>query len=264
MLCLEAISLAVELYQISFLCPSDTLRPTIKVRAEAVSGTSAFSINFGKPPPHDLQKLRTVSAIQSSLASRLTLQPTFHQAKDALYHLPASEIGQLGLGCLAMVKMKRFESMVERKVQSMDKFPRTRWLSLSMTTVLSAITQAVHSLRSATDRCNLLAKTFQSTVGKATDHNFGETTSFVSKLSKTSETNPDGIVRLTQKLQNVDPPVKEEFCILAEAVNEKLTLAKRAYLQRAAMTPVVNTSAPARQPAAPRPIAPASASGMRR
>lgn len=110
----------------------------------------------------------------------------------------------------------------------------------------------------------VLAKTFQSTVGKATDHNFAETTSFVSKLSKTSETNPSGIVNLTQKLQNVDPPVKEEFCILAEAVNEKLTLAKRAYLQRAAMTPTVNKVPPARQQAAPRPIAPASTSGMRR
>lgn len=110
----------------------------------------------------------------------------------------------------------------------------------------------------------MLAKTFQSTVGKATDHNFAETTSFVSKLSKTSETNPDGIVRLTQKLQNVDPPVKEEFCILAEAVNEKLTLAKRAYLQRAAMTPTVNTVAPAKQQAAPRPSTPTISSGVRR
>jgi hypothetical protein len=110
----------------------------------------------------------------------------------------------------------------------------------------------------------VLAKTFQSTVGKATDHNFAETTSFVSKLSKTSETNPEGVVRLTQKLQNVDPPVKAEFCVLAEAVNEKLTLAKRAYMQRAAMTPTVNTSAPGRQQPAPRPIAPASASGVRR
>jgi len=110
----------------------------------------------------------------------------------------------------------------------------------------------------------MLAKTFQSTVGKATDHNFAETTSFVSKLSKTAETNPDGIVRLTQKLQNVDPPVKQEFCTLAVAVNEKLTLAKRAYLQRAAMTPTVNTAAPARQQSAPRAIAPASASGVRR
>ncbi len=107
----------------------------------------------------------------------------------------------------------------------------------------------------------VLAKTFQSTVGKATDHNFAETTSFVSKLSKTAETNPDGVVRLTQKLENVDPPVKAEFCVLANAVNEKLTLAKRAYLQRAAMTPTVNVSAPAKQQAVPRPIA---TSGVRR
>jgi hypothetical protein len=110
----------------------------------------------------------------------------------------------------------------------------------------------------------VLAKTFQSTVGKATDHNFAETTSFVSKLSKTAETNPDGVVRLTQKLQNVDPPVKEEFSILAEAVNEKLTLAKRAYLQRAAMTPTVNTVPSAKQQAAPRPTAPTAVSGVRR
>ncbi len=96
----------------------------------------------------------------------------------------------------------------------------------------------------------VIAKTFQSTVGKATDHNFAETTSFVGKLSKTAETNPDGVVRLTQKLQNVDPPVKQEFCILAEAVNEKLTLAKHVYQQQQANAAAAAT--PQRQQAAPR------------
>lgn len=111
----------------------------------------------------------------------------------------------------------------------------------------------------------MIAKTFQSTVGKATDHNFAETTSFVSKLSKTAETNPDGVVRLTQKLQNVEPPVKQEFCTLAEAVNEKLTLAKRVYLQQqqqVSIAPAVTTTAPVRQQPVPRQTQPVS--GVRR
>jgi len=106
----------------------------------------------------------------------------------------------------------------------------------------------------------VIAKTFQSTVGKATDHNFAETTKFVSQLSKTAETNPDGVVRLTQKLQNVDPPVKQEFCTLAEAVNEKLTLAKRVYQQQQASAAAAAT--PQRQQTAPRQTQPAA--GVRR
>jgi hypothetical protein len=105
----------------------------------------------------------------------------------------------------------------------------------------------------------VIAKTFQSTVGKATDHNFAETTSFVGKLSKTAETNPDGVVRLTQKLQNVDPPVKQEFCTLAAAVNEKLTLAKRVYLQQVS---AATAAPPQRMQTAPRQIQ--SPAGVRR
>jgi hypothetical protein len=109
----------------------------------------------------------------------------------------------------------------------------------------------------------VIAKTFQSTVGKATDHNFAETTSFVSKLSKTAETNPDGVVRLTQKLQNVDPPVKQEFCALAEAVNEKLTLAKRVYQQQqASIQPAATSAAPLRPQTVPRQTQPVN--GVRR
>ena len=75
---------------------------------------------------------------------------------------------------------------------------------------------------------------------------------------------PDGVVRLTLKLENVEPAVKQEFCTLALAVNEKLTLAKRVYQQQQQVniTPVVNTAAPVKQQAAPRRTQPVS--GVRR
>lgn len=67
----------------------------------------------------------------------------------------------------------------------------------------------------------LLAKTFQSVVNKSADLNFIETASFVSMVSRTSEVKPTGMARLGNKLENVSPPVREEFITLTQQVGTR-------------------------------------------
>lgn len=53
----------------------------------------------------------------------------------------------------------------------------------------------------------LLAKAFQPLLGKTADHNFVETLRFVNQLHKTSETKPEAVARVIQRLDNVQPLV---------------------------------------------------------
>ncbi|MDZ4819396.1 MAG: hypothetical protein SGJ20_10525 [Planctomycetota bacterium] len=57
----------------------------------------------------------------------------------------------------------------------------------------------------------ILAKTFQPIIGNAADHNFAESGIFISKLSRTAETNEDGVIRLTKKLDRISPETKAGF-----------------------------------------------------
>ena len=61
----------------------------------------------------------------------------------------------------------------------------------------------------------IVAKTLQPLLGKTADHNFSETSSFVGSLSHTAETNPNGVGRLAQKLNHVEPQVRQQFADLA-------------------------------------------------
>jgi len=63
-----------------------------------------------------------------------------------------------------------------------------------------------------------LAKTFQPLVGRVVDYNFIATGSFVESLSRTAEMNPEGMQRLTAKLQHVEPEVRDEFDLLTREV----------------------------------------------
>jgi hypothetical protein len=67
----------------------------------------------------------------------------------------------------------------------------------------------------------IIAKTFQPVIGNAADHNFTETARFVATLSKTAETNPQGMVRLAQRLKRVEPRTREQFAELVAAVPRK-------------------------------------------
>jgi hypothetical protein len=72
----------------------------------------------------------------------------------------------------------------------------------------------------------VLAKTFQPLIGKAADHNFTETANFVSNLSRTAETNEEGLLRLGRKLSRIDVKTRERFLDLIAAVPQKLAMAE--------------------------------------
>lgn len=67
----------------------------------------------------------------------------------------------------------------------------------------------------------LLARTFQNVFGKTADSNFGETAYFISKLSRTAETNAEGIRQMTAQLDDVDLPTKAKFVKHAQEVEQR-------------------------------------------
>jgi hypothetical protein len=71
----------------------------------------------------------------------------------------------------------------------------------------------------------VLAKTFQPLIGKAADHNFTETANFIANLSRTAETNEQGMLRLGRKLTRVDAQTRERFLEIVAAVPEKMAVA---------------------------------------
>ncbi|NLE39092.1 MAG: hypothetical protein GX621_13805 [Pirellulaceae bacterium] len=70
---------------------------------------------------------------------------------------------------------------------------------------------------------DFLTRTFQPLVGKVADHNFLQTTAFVGSLSRTTETNHQGVQRLAARLHRVDPKVRREFATLAGEIGQKTT-----------------------------------------
>ncbi|MEX2111943.1 MAG: hypothetical protein WD845_02095 [Pirellulales bacterium] len=67
----------------------------------------------------------------------------------------------------------------------------------------------------------MLAKTMQPLVNRAADYNFVETAAFLSQISRTSEVNPLGVGRLSRKLTNLEPDVRERFAQLSLEVGHK-------------------------------------------
>jgi hypothetical protein len=57
----------------------------------------------------------------------------------------------------------------------------------------------------------LVAKTFQPLVGKTADHNFRETAAFMALVSRSAETKPDALERLTSKLTKVPDTDRNQF-----------------------------------------------------
>jgi hypothetical protein len=66
-----------------------------------------------------------------------------------------------------------------------------------------------------------LTKTLQPLVGRVADLNFAQTASFIGSLSRTTEKNPDGMLRLAAKLTQVQPPTRDRFVQLAQQVSQK-------------------------------------------
>ncbi len=67
----------------------------------------------------------------------------------------------------------------------------------------------------------LIAKTLQPLMAKAADHNFTETMKFVSTFSRTAETNPAGMQRLSEKLTSPDANVRGELVALSQQVHDR-------------------------------------------
>ena len=67
-----------------------------------------------------------------------------------------------------------------------------------------------------------VARTLSPWVGKVADANFRESCVFASKLSQTAEQNPAGVQRLTDKLDKVQPPVRDQFAKITATVPERL------------------------------------------
>jgi hypothetical protein len=67
-----------------------------------------------------------------------------------------------------------------------------------------------------------LAKIFQGIVGRTIDHNFEETVGFIGSVSRTAETNPQGMQRLAAKLRTIEPERRDEFVAASFQVARKL------------------------------------------
>jgi hypothetical protein len=77
----------------------------------------------------------------------------------------------------------------------------------------------------------LIAKMFQSWLGKTIDHNFTETVAFLGNISNTSETNPPGMRKLAGRLSKVDPDRRTQFAMLIDQVSSNLAVANVAHGQ---------------------------------
>jgi hypothetical protein len=67
----------------------------------------------------------------------------------------------------------------------------------------------------------ILARTFQSLLGKSADLNFAEAMGFVSSLSRTAEVNPGGLARISQKLVTVEEETRDRLAVLSAEVADR-------------------------------------------
>lgn len=70
----------------------------------------------------------------------------------------------------------------------------------------------------------LLAKTVQSLITKAADHNFAEAMRFMSRINDAAEKNGPGVQRLSERLEQVDPGVRRQFAQVAHVVHQRAVM----------------------------------------
>ncbi|QDV73170.1 hypothetical protein Spa11_13640 [Botrimarina mediterranea] len=84
----------------------------------------------------------------------------------------------------------------------------------------------------------LVAKTLKPLILRTADHNFVETMRFVALFSRTAETNPDGMVRLAGRLEQVDAATRDEFAarvrVTADRYAERRRLRENVALEQPA------------------------------
>lgn len=71
-----------------------------------------------------------------------------------------------------------------------------------------------------------VAKTLHPMVGRTADLNFSESAGFVERLSEAAETNADAVRRLSDRLKDVEPTIREQFARLAAVVSERSAAAQ--------------------------------------
>lgn len=67
----------------------------------------------------------------------------------------------------------------------------------------------------------IIAKTLHPVVGRTADLNFAESAGFVARLSAAAETNTQALQRLSDRLRDVDPAVRQQFSRLAAVVADR-------------------------------------------
>ena len=67
----------------------------------------------------------------------------------------------------------------------------------------------------------VLAKTFQPLMGKVADRNFVEISSFMSSFSRKAQRDPEWTQRIVERLDNVEPEVREDLAKLAVKLGEQ-------------------------------------------
>lgn len=92
---------------------------------------------------------------------------------------------------------------------------------------------------------DLVVRSLGPLIGKSADHNFVETTKFITQVSQASEVNPEGVRKLGLQLPQVTEPVRAEF------IQTALTVADRAGNSYRPSKPIAqSTSSPANEQAA--------------
>jgi len=92
----------------------------------------------------------------------------------------------------------------------------------------------------------LMARTLFPLVSKNTDQNFIQTSQFLARISTAAESNSPGVGRMSEKLSNCDPAVREQFAKLATQVGHRAIMRNGAATDQAAEA-IVNRAA-ARSP----------------
>lgn len=96
---------------------------------------------------------------------------------------------------------------------------------------------------------DLVARTLSGLIGRSADNNFVETARFMSSVSQASEDNPAGMIDLSRRLPQVEPPVKRQFggTILAVAQRAAESRPSRSKASRAETATKVPMHEPTRE-----------------
>ena len=87
----------------------------------------------------------------------------------------------------------------------------------------------------------ILAKTLHPLVGKSADHNFTESTRFLSQVSQAAASRSAGLQHLAGRLNNVGEPVRDRFAQIATEVNHRASLrdaGRQVFEEQTRITPV--------------------------